>query len=537
MFDLLIRGGELLDGTGTDPVRSDIGITGDTITAVGDLSAAEARRVINLHPPVSPSLPSPQSQTPNPKSQIVCPGFIDVHSHSDAYLLIEPLAPSKLYQGVTTEVVGNCGASAAPLLGEYRMPSDWRDMTFPGTWSSVAEYRALLAEVGPAVNTVLLAGHNTLRAGVVGYANRPASVDELRAMTALLAQAMDEGAKGLSTGLIYAPGMFAPRDEIVELARVAAERNGIYTSHMRSESRHLLEAIDEALAIGTASGIRVEISHLKVGGRDNWGLIDDALDRIRSAREGGQAVAADRYPYTSACTDLDVIFPDWAAEGGRDAILARLRTPADRARLREDLVRSRSDAYWPTVTIGSTSHADNMCFQGMPLVEVAAELGVEPVDAVLHLTETDELKTSAFFFGMNEDNMQRILAEPYVMIGSDASLRAPTGPLSHDYPHPRGYGSFVRFLRMALDGRSVSLPEAVRKMTSLPARQFRLADRGVIEAGRKADIAVLHRERLRETTHYGDPHRLAEGVTHVIVNGVLTLAAGEPTGQRGGRFL
>jgi N-acyl-D-amino-acid deacylase len=527
MFDLLITGGDVLDGMGTDPVRSDIGITGDTIAAVGDLSNAEARQVIDLGPAC------PQS----PQSAIVCPGFIDVHSHSDAYLLIEPLAPSKLYQGVTTEVVGNCGASAAPLTGEYRMPSDWREMAFPGGWRSVAEYRALLEEVGPAVNALLLVGHNTLRAGVVGYENRLATIDERRAMAALLARGMDEGARGLSTGLIYSPGMFAPRDEIVELAQVAADHDGIYTSHMRSESRYLLEAIDEALAIGNASGIRVEISHLKVGGRDNWGLIDAALDRIRSARERGQEVAADRYPYTSACTDLDVIFPDWAAEGGRDAVLGRLRSPAERARLREDLLASRSDAYWPTVTIGSTSHAENRRFQGMPLLEVASELGVEPVDAVLHLTETDELKTGAFFFGMNEDNMLRILAEPYVMLGSDASLRAPTGPLSHDYPHPRAYGSFVRFLRMALDGRTVPLPEAVRKMTSLPAQQFSLADRGTLAVGKRADIAILVPGRLRETTGYADPHRLAEGVSHVMVNGVLTLVDGKPTGQRNGRFL
>lgn len=534
MFDLLIKGGEVLDGTGTDPVLSDIGISGDTIAAVGDLSAAEARRTIDLDCSDSPS---PQSAIGIRQSAIVCPGFIDVHSHSDAYLLLEPSAASKVHQGVTTEVVGNCGASAAPLVGAYQMPSDWRDKAYPGRWSSVAEYRALLEKVVPAVNAVLLVGHNTLRAGVAGYENRFVTSDEMRGMVALLERSLDEGARGLSTGLIYAPGMFAPRDEIVELARVAAKRGGIYTSHMRNESRYLLEAIEEALAIGTESGIRVEVSHLKVGGRGNWGLIDSALDRIRRARERGQDVAADRYPYTSSCTDLDVIFPDWAAEGGRDAVLGRLRAPGERARLRKDLLQSRSEDYWATVTIGSTSHEDNRKFQGMPLVDVASELGVEPVDAVLHLTETDALKTGAFFFGMNEDNMLRILAEPYVMIGSDASLRAPIGPLSHDYPHPRAYGSFVRFLRMALDGRSVSFPEAVRKMTSLPARQFGLCDRGVIVEGRKADLVVLDPERVRETTSYADPHRLAEGVSYLVVNGVLTLEKGRATGRRGGRLL
>jgi len=519
MFDIKITNGQVLDGTGSSPVRLDVGITGDRISALGDLSAAESH--FTLHA----------------SRKIVCPGFIDAHSHSDAYLLIEPLAHSKIYQGITTEVVGNCGASAAPLAGDYHIPMDWLDLEYPGKWNSVAEYRDLLEQVRPALNVVLLIGHSTLRAGVVGYENRPANDSELQEMVRLFEQSLDEGGRGLSTGLIYAPGMFAPREELVELAKVAARHDGIYASHMRNEGAHLLEAIKELVSIGKDAEIKAEISHLKTSGRNNWGLIDDALDLIRKARAEGVDVAADRYPYTSGYTDLDIIFPEWAAEGGREAVLRRVRNSSERARLRADLFKSKSDDYWETVVIGSTSHPDNRRFQGMPIRQAAEHLGMEPVDAVLYFAESDELKTTAFFFGMSEDNMMKILGEPYVMIATDASLRAPTGPLSHDYPHPRAYGSFPRFLRMALDGKTVPLPEAVRKMTSLPATHFGLKDRGVIAESMKADIVVFEPTKVMDKASYANPHQLADGIDHVIVNGVLTLIGGRLTGEHAGRFL
>lgn len=519
MLDTVIVNGQILDGTGASPVRADIGITGDRIADIGDLSQAAAGTTIDA------------------AGKHVCPGFIDVHSHSDAYLLIEPSSPSKIYQGITTEVVGNCGASAAPRVGLNQLPSDWREKKYPGKWATVAEYRALLEQVHPAPNVVLMIGHNTLRSAVSGYVNRNLTADELNKMKALLEQGLDEGGRGLSTGLIYSPGMYAPRDEIIELAAVAGKRGGIYTSHMRSEAKALIEAIDEALDIGRTAGIRVEISHLKTSGKPNWGLIDRALDRIRKARSAGQAVCADRYPYTAASTDLDVILPQWAAEGGRDAILRRLRNKAERAKIREDILMSRSEDYWGTVTVASTSHPDNLRFQGRRLLEVADELKLQPEDAALHVIETDDLKTQAFFFGMSEENMMRILAEPYVMLGSDASLRALTGPLSKDFPHPRTYGSFPAFLRMALDGRTVPLPEAIRKMTSLPAEHFGLAGRGVIRKGAHADILVFDPRTVRDTATYARPHQYAVGISHVIVNGSITLSDGNLTDVRAGQVL
>lgn len=519
MFDILIRNGQVIDGSGKNPYQADIGITSGVIADIGQLSDAESPVVIDA------------------ADQYVCPGFIDVHSHSDAYLLIEPSAPSKIFQGVTTEVVGNCGASCAPLTGAYKMPSDWRDKMYPGRWSSVAEYRTLLMQVKPAVNVVMLAGHNTIRAGIAGYENRPLTEDELKLVCRLLERALDEGARGLSTGLIYSPGMFSVKEEIVTLARIVAKYDGIYTSHMRSEGAKLLEAIEETISIGRESKARVEISHLKTSGKANWNLADKAIQMINQAIIEGVEVRADRYPYTASCTDLDVIFPQWAAEGGPEAVLGRLRDPEIREKIRKELTESRSPDYWSNVTIGSSPHPDNHQYQGRPLMEAAQSLGLSPVDAALHFIETDELRTSAFFFGMSEENMMKILSQPFVMIGSDASIRSPEGSLSFDYPHPRAYGSFVKVIRMALDKKLLTLPEVIKKMTYIPARHFKLDWRGLIAKGMIADIAVFDPVRLEDRSTYAQPHQLAKGITHVLVNGSVTVLNGKLTSRRTGIFL
>ncbi len=463
---------------------------------------------------------------------IVCPGFIDAHSHSDTYLLLEPSAASKLYQGVTTEICGNCGASAAPLNGGYRMPSDWIDKPYPTSWKTVADYRERFAEARPAINAALLVGHNTLHAGICGYDPRAATPPEMAAMEKELEQALDEGAIGLSSGLAYPPGSAVPREEIIDLCKVVSRKGGLYTTHMRSESDGLLEAIDEAVDIARKAGIRLQISHLKASGPANWHKLDAALERIRAARRDVE-IGSDRYPYTAACTDLDIVLPEWATYGGRDAILARLRDPGSRRRIRDELLESPAGR-WDRVMVGSTQYTE---FRGQRIPAVAEALGMDAVDAVLHLIDTDNLKTGGIFFGMSEENMWKVLAEPYVSIGSDGSLRAPTGLLGQDHPHPRAYGSHTRFLRAALDGKTVPLAEAIRKMTGLPAEQFRLERRGLLREGFAADVTVLDPAALKETTTYAQPHQLAEGVRQVIVNGVHTLGDGCQTGQRAGRFL
>jgi N-acyl-D-amino-acid deacylase len=278
------------------------------------------------------------------------------------------------------------------------------------------------------------------------------------------------------------------------------------------------------------------VSHLKTSGQANWHLIDAALETIERARREGVEVMADRYPYLASCTDLDVIFPDWMTEGGREAELARLRDPATRARLREDLLGNRTERSWGSITIGSTTEA-NARFRGMPLDEVASRLDLSPVDAALYLIESDALATSAFFQGMSEENLWRIMARSWVMVGSDASVRAPWGPLSHDYPHPRAYGTFPKLLRAALEGRTVSLPEMIRKMTSLPAAHFDLPRRGELRQGAFADVTVFDPATLRDCASFSAPHQLSRGIAHVIVNGVSILENGALTGRQAGRWL
>jgi N-acyl-D-amino-acid deacylase len=518
-FDLLIQNGSVLDGTGAEAIRADIGICGERIVEIGDLSKAEAKQTINA------------------TGKIVCPGFIDVHSHSDAYLLIEPRASSKVFQGITTEVCGNCGASAAPRLGDAKLPSDWQDKPFPGTWSTISEYRKLFDQVKPAVNEALLIGHNTLHRGVSGYEPRGATPDELKMMCRALEQALDEGGCGLSTGLIYPPASAVPSDEIIALAKVCAAKHKIYTSHMRSEGKQLLEAIDEALCIGRKSGARIEISHLKTSGKDNWHKLDAALAKIEAARAAGIEVAADRYPYTAACTDLDIILPDWALYDGKAAVLARLADSKVRKNIRDEILAGRGEFGFSTVMIGSVENPALHALKGMKVDDAAKLLGMEPVDALLHIIEKDELRTGGIFFGMCEENMWKILAQPWVMVGSDASLRAPDGILSKDHPHPRAYGSFTKLLRASLDGQTVPLPEMIRKMTSLPAKHFRLKDRGVLKKGNFADVVVFDPAKIKENTTYARPHQLSEGVVALVVNGTLTIETGALTGKRNGMFL
>jgi N-acyl-D-amino-acid deacylase len=528
-FEIIISGGTVFDGNRISPIHCDIGINNSHITNMGDLSLAKSEKRIEA------------------VGLTVCPGFIDAHSHSDTYLLIEPSAASKIHQGITTEICGNCGASAAPLNGNYKMPSDWLDKEYAQLpdahtcasvgapllpWSTVGEYRNLYDTVAPAINAALLVGHNTLHVGICGYDPRSATPDEMNTMLQVLDQALDEGAIGLSSGLAYPPGSAVSREEIIELAKIVAKRGGLYTTHMRSESNGLLEAIDEAIDIAERSGARLQISHLKASGASNWNKIEAAFEKIRSARSR-IGIGSDRYPYTAGSTDLDICLPQWATYGGRDAILARLRDPAVRKKLRAELME-HPPGYWDNVMIGSTQFEE---FKGKYLPEVAEALQMNEVDALLHLIDADDLKTGGIFFSMSEQNLWRVLAEPYVSIGSDGSMRAPSGPLASDHPHPRSYGSHTRFLRAALDGKTVPLPEAIRKMTALPAEQFGLEKRGLLKEGYAADILIFDPAQVQENTTYAKPHQLSGGMQHVFVNGRHTLADGQPTGNRAGRFL
>ena len=552
-FDILIRNGLVLDGTGASGQQVDVGVRGDRIAAVGDLKAAAAAQVVDA------------------TGLVVCPGFIDSHSHSDAFLLIEPDAPSKVSQGVTTEVVGQCGASAAPIFGRGRMPSDWAALVYPeargqrsevsdqrsvrqsdsrtvgpsnrltvqpgATWSTVAEYRALFAQVRPAVNAVLLIGHNTLRAGVMGYEPRAATADEVRAMQRHLEQALEEGGSGLSTGLIYQPGRYSSPEEVTALAQTTAARGGFYATHMRSEGDRLLEALDEVLQLGRASRIRVQIAHLKTSHARNWNKLDAVLARIEQARLQGLAIHADRYPYVAGGTNLDVVLPDWAVAGGNDAILTRLADPATCARIVAELDAGRPRDEWHSAMVGGTTHPELHALRGQTIAAIADARGCTPGEAIAWILQRDQLHTGAFFFGMSEANLRRIYTQPWVMVGSDASIRAPQGPLAADHPHPRAYGTFPRFLRLVQDEGLLPLPEAIRRITSLPADVFGLQGRGRIAASAFADLVVFDPASVRDHATFAAPHAFSSGVRQVWVNGRCCYDGGRFTGDRGGRVL
>ena len=517
-----IVNGTVIDGTGAPAYAGDVVVDGDRIVDVlqrGSLAVAAQGRM----------------EIVDAAGCLVTPGFIDSHTHSDAYLVIEPDAPSKITQGVTTEINGQCGGSVAPRYGEARLSSDWASILGDRlTWRSLAEYREVLSAAKPAVNTVQFIGHNTLRSSVVGYAGRAAMPDELARMKRLLAESMDEGGWGLTTGLIYQPGRYSTPEEVVELAKVAAGKGGIYATHMRSEGDMILEAIDEVLDLVRATGIRAEISHLKTSGRRNWHKIDAVLDKMQGAIDAGLLLGSDRYPYCAAGTDLDVVLPDWAQEGAAKAECERLADAATRERMVLEL--DASDRDWSTVMIGGTWHEDNTRFSGRFVSDIQSETSVSPGELVCRILEKDLCRTGGFFFGMSEENLEKIYSRSWIVPGSDASLRAPWGPLGEDHPHPRAYAAMPEFYRR-VRALGVSREGAIARMTGVPAGRFGLKGRGLIEKGAFADIVVWREDSFVAKSTYVDPHQFTGGVVLVMVNGSIPDRDGRFTGDRAGRFL
>ena len=522
----LIQNGLIVDGTGADAFAGDVVVDGETIAAVVPRGAGR---------------PLPQEsfdRTVDAAGCLVTPGFIDAHAHSDAYLVIEPDAPSKISQGVTTEINGQCGGSVAPRCGEARLSSDWAAILGARlTWRSLAEYRATLAAARPALNTIQFIGHNTLRSSVVGYAGRAATPDERARMVRLLEQSLDEGGWGLTTGLIYQPGKYATPDEVVTLAKAAAAKGGFYATHMRSEGDRILEAIDEVIDLVKTTGIRAEISHLKTSGPRNWGKIDAVLEKIEDAITAGLLLGSDRYPFCAAGTDLDVVFPDWAGEGAAKAECERLADPATRRRIVDAI--NALDRDWSTVMIGGTWHADNKAYCGKTVAEILSRSSRDlssPGEVICSILEKDGCKTGAFFFGMSEANLDKILARPWILPGSDASLRAPWGPLGADHPHPRAYATMPEFYRR-LRALGVTRAAAIRRMTGAVAERFGIKGRGVVARGNFADLAVWREDDFKANATYLQPHRFSSGVVLTMVNGAIPYRDGAFTGARAGRLL
>ena len=542
-----IANGTVVDGTGRPAFPADVYVDGDRIADVVPRTADGRDGLCPVRAAIG------DIETVDATGCLVTPGFIDAHTHSDAYLVLEPGAPSKVAQGITTEVNGQCGGSAVPRYGEARLSGDWAALLGDRlTWRSLAEYREALEAAHPAVNTVQFVGHNTLRSSVVGYAGRPATADERARMRRLLEACLDAGAWGLTTGLIYQPGKYATPDEVEALAAVAARCGGLYATHMRSEGDAILEAIDEVVALARRTGIRAEISHLKTSGPKNWHKIDDVLAKVEAGMAEGVLLGSDRYPYCAAGTDLDVLLPDWAQEGAAPAECRRLADPALRARIAAEI--DALDRDWSTVMIGGTWAEETKGLSGKTvreIIELSNNRIIEwsnsrtiewppqrltPGALICEILAHDGCKTGGFFFGMSEANLDKILARPWIVPGSDASLRAPWGPLAADHPHPRAYSTMPEFYRR-VRALGVSREEAVARMTSVPARRFGLVGRGVVEKGAFADLAVWEEGAFRGVATYDAPHRFAEGVRLVMVNGVAPYAGGRFTGRRGGRFL
>ncbi|MFQ6111598.1 MAG: amidohydrolase family protein, partial [Nitrospinota bacterium] len=510
MFDFLFKNALICEGTGTPPFPGDLAVSGERIAAIGRLGPASSRRVVNCG------------------GLILAPGFIDVHSHSDFYLLINPLAESKVRQGVTTEVGGNCGYSPAPLAGEtleerqkswgevYGLSIDWRD--FSG-------YFSRLSAEGISLNFALLVGHNTVRGSVMGGSGRPAREEELASMVREVEAGMAQGALGLSTGLVYPPACYASVEEFTELARAARRGGGVLATHIRSEGDGLLEALEEVLRVARAASIPLQISHLKTTGQRNWGKLEDAFELIEAAQGEGLDITCDRYPYTASNTSLSALLPKWAHDGGRRAELGRLRSPGERVQIKEALKALHPEPdYWERVRISHLATRANKELEGLSLTEASSRQGKPVLDALLDLLLEEEERVEVMIFSMNEDNLERILQKPYVMVASDSGAKASYGKLGEGFPHPRGFGTFPRVLgRYVREKGLLSLPEAIRKMTFEPARRFGLKGRGRICPGAYADLVLFDPETIMDEASYREPHRYPSGIELVMVNGRVTV--------------
>lgn len=533
MFDLIITNGRILDGLGNPWYRGDVGIEDEVIKKIGVVKEG-AKRAIDA------------------EGMIVCPGFIDMHSHSDFALLVNPRAESKILQGVTTEVIGNCGVSAAPIKGEtIDLLKDYTNSMLgclkdylDWDWRSFGEYLAKLRE-GVVVNVVPLVGQGTIRIAVMGFDKGEPKEKELAEMKQLLKAAMDQGAFGLSTGLIYPPGCFSKTEELIELTGVIKDYEGIYFSHIRGESHTMIAALKEAITIGEKAGVSVGISHHKAAGKENWGKVKETLKIIEEARERGLDVTSDQYPYTAGSTALSALLPDWVHEGGVKRLLERLKDPQTRERIREDIEGDRLNWWnpiktteWGNIMISAVGSEKNREFEGKTIEEIAKLWDRDSYDVLFDLLIEEESNVGMVLFMMSEDDVVTVMRHPTTMIGSDGSALSREGPLSKGKPHPRSYGTFPRILgKYVRDEKVLTLEDAVRKMTSLPAQKLILRDRGMLKEGCKADIVVFDPEKVKDMATYTDPHQQPEGILYVLVNGEIAVEDGKYIGKTAGKVL
>ncbi len=528
-FDLVIRNGRIIDGTGSPWYSGDVGIRDGRIAGIGYLGGAKAKRTVDAG------------------GSVVAPGFIDMLGQSELTILVNPSLPSKIFQGITTEITGE-GGSPAPL-DDAIVTADrtgYDQLQITPDWRTLAQYYSRLERQGIGVNIATYVGATQVRRMVLGDDDKDPTPAELDRMRELVRQAMREGAVGLSTSLQYPPAPYAETAELIALASEAAKLGGVYATHLRNESDEILSALDEAIRIGREAAIPVEVWHLKTAGKNNWGRMATVVAKIDSARKAGVDIAADTYAYPAWFNSLSSYVPPWAHDGGTGKLLERLRDPETRAKIRREI--ESTDTEWENswhlipgpeaILIGAVQNQALRQFQGKTLSQVAQLRGREPLDALLDLLVEDKAYTSVAAFGMSEPDVALALAQPWVSINCDSEGSAPEGILSRSHPHPRAYGTFPRILRKYVrEEKRLTLEDAIRKFTSLAAQRMRIGDRGVLKVGMWADVVVFDPETVRDRATFDQPHQLAEGMRWVLVNGVPVIADRKATGARPGKVL
>jgi N-acyl-D-amino-acid deacylase len=527
-FDLVISDGHIMDGTGSPWYSGDLGIRAGKIAAIGNLSQAARKRTIDAG------------------GKVVAPGFIDMLGQSEMTILVDPRLPSKIFQGITSEITGE-GNSIAPL-NDAIIQSDRKSYEYyhlTPDWKTFRQYFGRLEKQGIGINLGSYVGATQVRRMVLGDEDRQPTPEQLEQMKTLVREAMKDGAVGVSTSLEYAPAPYAKTAELIALAGEAGKFGGIYATHMRNESDSVLEAIDEALRIGREGHIPVEIWHIKVAGKSNWGRMPEVVAKINAARAAGADVSADTYAYTAWYNDFSAFIPPWAHDGGTQKLVERLKDPATRARIRKDMLTpSRDwDNEWQeipgpeAIMIGAVQNPALLSMQGKRLSEVAKLWNKDPIDALFDFLIQDP-NTGVAVFGMSQPDVTLALQQPWVSIDNDSEGTSPEGLLGHAHPHPRAYGTFPRILsKYVREDKALSLENAIRKFTALPAQRMRLADRGVLKTGMWADVVVFDPATVRDRATFDNPNQLSDGMEFVLVNGVPVIDQGKMTGALPGKVL
>ena len=528
-FDIVIANGHIIDGTGSPWYSGDVGIRDGHVAAIGNLSALARARTIDA------------------RGMVVAPGFIDMLGQSELTILVDPRLPSKIYQGITTEITGE-GDSAAPQTDAVRKASAHKceHYRIDCDWSTLRQYFAHLEKQGMGINLASYVGATQVREVVLGYDDRQPTAAQLDEMKQLVREAMQDGAVGVSTSLEYPPAPYAGTEEIIALATEAARYGGIYATHMRSEGDAIMQSLDETFRIGREAHIPVEIWHLKVAGKENWGRMGEVVAKIDAARASGVDVSANTYAYTAWSNDLSAFIPPWAHDGGKDKLVARLKDPATRARIRKDLLTPSTnwDNEWNEISgpqdvmITSVLNPELVKFQGQRLTEIAATWHKDPMDALFDFLIADHAYAYCAVFGMAEPDVVLALQQPWVSINNDSEGASTEGLLAREHPHPRAYGTFPRILRKYVrEEHKLTLEDAIRKFSALPAQRMRLGDRGLLREQMWADVVVFDPATVRDLATYDNPNQLSQGMAYVLVNGKLVIDAGAMTGQLPGKVL